>query len=66
MSDLLLEQAPIEDTGLVVTLTTTPQTLDELGITPDPSAKLIRFYYDPSVIEVIARYSHDAKFCTCT
>ncbi len=60
--DLLLDQAPITNTGLVVQLTVTPQTLDELGITPDPSAKIIRFYYDPAEVEIIARYSHDANF----
>ena len=62
MNDLILDQAPIENTGLVVTLTTTPQSLDDLGISPDASAKIIRFYFDPAAVDVIARVTHDPNF----
>jgi len=62
MNDLLLDEEAIDDTGLVVVLTTTPQSLDELGITPDPSAEFVRFYFDPAVVEVVARVAHDPNF----
>lgn len=62
MTDLLLDEKPILNTGLVVQLTETPQKLDDLSITIHPTAKFIRFYFDPSLVEVIARLSHDANF----
>jgi len=62
MNDLLLDEIPIIDTGLVVNLTIVPQSLDDLGITPGPNAKFVRFYYDPAAVEVVARYSHDPNF----
>ena len=60
--DLLLDEKPILNTGKVVTLTETAQKLDDLTITIHPTAKFIRFYFDPSLVEVIARLSHDANF----
>jgi len=62
MSDLLLEEKPIQGTGQVIQLDTTPKTFATLGITIDPNAKFLRLYYDPSASPVLARYSHDGTF----
>jgi len=60
--DILLDEVALENTGQVVELTEAPQTLDQLGITPQALARFIRFYYDPGAIDVVARYSHDQQF----
>ena len=66
MTSLLLEEIPIEGTGQVVQLNETPKTFGDLGITIDGNAKFLRFYYDPSAVEVLARYTHDGNDFTVT
>lgn len=62
MNDLLLDEEAIDDTGFIAQLTEVPQSLDDLGITPDPAADFIRFYFDPALVEVVARVAHDPNF----